>query len=1434
MKLTFLMMLMLLSSCVFAQNNTPKSIVVTPKSPNVAAMERYGNYEVNLFHGVPNITIPLFEIKTKGQTVPITLSYHASGIKVTDVASWVGLGWSLNTGGAISRKVKGIMDEQGFLTPDYVFKGPSEIDPRTESGYYHLKSLANGTMDSGPDIYTYSFPGRYGNFTYADKNAPATLIPYEPLKINRKLDPQYTRSFNFQVADEKGSNYIFGRSLAGEEATETSSSQIGGTFKSAVSSWLLTDMVSADLTDTISYKYNDLRSVALSSEYIDYVTINDAVFAGPGGGCGVTSSIYTSGLTSSYNVNQRLMKEILFNNGKVEFLLSPANRNDLNAPALNKINIYTKLKNEYQLLKTVNFFYSYFISQNSSRLKLDSISVKSVDQLSVQTHRFDYEKPTDVPSVNSKSQDYWGYFNGKGNTSLIPSQIVTYMTGNGGGTKVQVGSADREPDPSFVTAGILKRIQFPTGGFTVFDYEPNKFSNILKSHQLGGGVRIKAIYSYPKEGDVPIVKSYMYGTADAPESGSGVINSVKPLSFSSTSTAMYGHIEIERKLILGCTYNSRVFSVSPTISLNDYDDTNVCYPFVTEYTGTKGVNIGKQTFLYSWINDHSITPMMDDRPEVQTLHWQRGKLLEQNEFEAVDRITYKLKRQTINRYNILNARTMNNIGCLVTEVNVHTGPFYESLKYNGTFPLPYSYVFYDVYTGSYQLIESKVRSYDSTVAQEAITKYKYNEYMQPVVIKNTRSTGDTLISRYKYATDYGTYTAVNDAVGILNLSNLNIVSVPIEKTVSVQTASGSEKLLNGQIKSFVNNKPFIKDEYYAETDQPLSNYSTSNIDGSGNLTIPSIFKKRISYTNFDQMGNLTGVLAYPGKKNAYIWGYKKSLIIGEAENANADQVAYSSFEEDGKGNWIYNESAVKELKNSALTGKCVYDFSVGGQITKSNLPVGKYTVTYWAKKPCTVNTEAPVIIGTPNVKGLMLYTHNVTVNNGVITLSSSDALIDELRLYPFNAVMKSYVQLPLVGLVSSDDENDKIQYFDYDGLQRLQNIRDEEGYIVKNYKYNSPASIKLNIVPFYYYNKTVSAEYAKNDCSSDKYGTTVTYSVPEGSYYSTVSFSEVQAKANADLLENGQAYANLHGECRPKDEVIWEPINKYCQVVATGNLDDSLYYSISVANAGNTTDYTTVTLSRLNALNITKVTFELDFGTGRGTVRGSGTFQFDQNSVVLTIGTYPYTNEFRAGGRIVSIETQNKFYFTGYRVYAERQKRIGGQIVLVEPNLKGVGEGPYYEINRDDFEQNCKRGFTTGIPNRAAYANGQLYIDYYKTCPAGYVGSREVYSVEAGKYTSSISQADADAKAKAEADANGQIEADRKGYCIGDGTPPSVVCEGPHKKIINGVCEEANKYYTSSVKKGNTYMCVYRYFYSDGTSEVGGTETGHSAPCDIN
>ena len=64
------------------------------------------------------------------------------------------------------------------------------------------------------------------------------------------------------------------------------------------------------------------------------------------------------------------------------------------------------------------------------------------------------------------------------------------------------------------------------------------------------------------------------------------------------------------------------------------------------------------------------------------------------------------------------------------------------------------------------------------------------------------------------------------------------------------------------------------------------------------------------------------------------------------------------------------------------------------------------------------------------------------------------AYIDELRLFPKSAQMTTYTFDPLVGMTSQCDPNNRIVYYEYDGLQRLQLLKDQNGNVIKTFQYN--------------------------------------------------------------------------------------------------------------------------------------------------------------------------------------------------------------------------------------------------------------------------------------------------------------------------------------------------------------------------------------------
>src|SRR5688572_20429617 len=107
-----------LSLCIFFQNavSQPNSTLRTETihiaSPTASALGKVADVPVSYHTGIPNISIPIYTVQEGPLKFPISLSYHAGGLKVMEQASWVGAGWSLSCNGMITRIVRGAPDEE--------------------------------------------------------------------------------------------------------------------------------------------------------------------------------------------------------------------------------------------------------------------------------------------------------------------------------------------------------------------------------------------------------------------------------------------------------------------------------------------------------------------------------------------------------------------------------------------------------------------------------------------------------------------------------------------------------------------------------------------------------------------------------------------------------------------------------------------------------------------------------------------------------------------------------------------------------------------------------------------------------------------------------------------------------------------------------------------------------------------------------------------------------------------------------------------------------------------------------------------------------------------------------------------------------------------------------------------------------------------------
>lgn len=481
---------------------------VSIASPTAASLGKYADIPVNYHTGIPQIEIPIYTIKEGSLSLPISLNYHAGGIKVAEPAGWVGAGWSLNAGGVITRSVRGAPDESGTSNAqkghfsDYGYSSyltiggsggyPSSSGPTAPNDYNFQLNI----FDGEPDLYFFNFAGYSGKFYFDDDRTPI-IVGGEDLKIEYYFpkddpnDPANTHTgissniYGFIITVPNGDKYYFGINKGGTasganpvEITFPYSANHTSVTDNVFSSWYLNKIVSADGMFTInltyqpeSYSYYSLATFPIKAEN--------------------PTPAYEYDLVKN-NIQGVRLSQISYSNGKVDFIPSVTARTDLGryisgeglndyvnteAKALGSISI-SNSNNSF--CKNFKFAYSYFQDNTTSlatplsyyniqtdryRLKLDMVTEQNCDSSQrISPYKFEYYN-TFLPRRLSFAQDHWGFYNGANNATLIPTySIDTYNF---------ISGADRDSKWPEMQSGALTKITYPTGGTTSLEFEPN-------------------------------------------------------------------------------------------------------------------------------------------------------------------------------------------------------------------------------------------------------------------------------------------------------------------------------------------------------------------------------------------------------------------------------------------------------------------------------------------------------------------------------------------------------------------------------------------------------------------------------------------------------------------------------------------------------------------------------------------------------------------------------------------------------------------------------------------------------------------------------------------------------------------------------------------------------------------------------------------------
>ena len=367
--------------------------------------------------------------------------------------------------------------------------------PKAKNARAFYQALTQNKWDVEPDIFHFnfgSFQGKLfldGHFT-PDGEGIAIPYPYQDTRFyfRTRGSGNARRIVSWRVISPDGYTYFFGRSphAAESEALDVQKILYSGSRSPELqeippytSAWYLVAIFPPEVNPNqiqpydpyISFEYNSYEyrfSGKRYSESSRYYLRGDPNTCPVGVDQRSTEHI----ITGSY------LKRILYPKGSVRILYQDFPRKDLppeaNDPALKGIALHTLQGEEY---KSFEFVTDYFTTQKAlvgtpawkkKRLRLRSVRELDKNKVKTEPYIFSYDTTQALPAINSFAQDHWGFYNGSDeNQTLMPRFFYE-------GRQLTRQYSNRSPNETAMQAGVLKSIQYPTGGRTMFTYEGNR------------------------------------------------------------------------------------------------------------------------------------------------------------------------------------------------------------------------------------------------------------------------------------------------------------------------------------------------------------------------------------------------------------------------------------------------------------------------------------------------------------------------------------------------------------------------------------------------------------------------------------------------------------------------------------------------------------------------------------------------------------------------------------------------------------------------------------------------------------------------------------------------------------------------------------------------------------------------------------------------
>jgi len=1082
-KIIFLFILV--SSIFRAQNNIDKSLPdIKPPSAETYKFSIYGLDFKNSSSGEFNYNFPLYTVGNS-ISMPINLAYN-SGVKVDDIGGNVGMSWQLIAGGAISRIVR---DEQDETANSFWF--PQNIDVATQANQIKGAAHPDNSIDTEYDWFSFSLSnGLYGQF-YIDKNLNVHYNAGDGSKLiltdKTTMVTQYGKNLEFMLIDNQGNKYFFG----GEEKfMERSKINYKGPDKYYTSGWYLAKVITNN-NEIINFDYN-IETISYYSSMSASFTVSES--------CCVPNTHENSGIAKSMTTMLSLRPRLISiqdDKSVVNFLYNKTRTDLINngGSLLTSVAVIPKgsniqLKNYVIQYDDLNSGYAttYYGLPFNEQSTVNRHFLKKIENtVSNEVFNFEYYFKENLPARFSLSTDMYGYSNGKSNQTPFPNiqgQVPTVIFNKTSGYAL----ADKSVDPTRTFTGNLKRINYPTRGYSEITYESNSSEETVPVKKNDGqGLQVTRNCNNPKTmkkkftfvSNGSDLTYYASAVTDHSYCGEPDFHEVHGLTIKDLTTGLLvrGHGEDYNIPLIAyelCTTGLPSDKTCPvkTVAGHTYEVEYSVTSYLGRIDGHISVNYNYRTEMENVLQHYSGSRVK----KIEENNNENGSYIRNFYYnKLIDRTSQKTSIANANSpkyYDFLT--TKRNCALECSSSNAPTPPlvsypikvyrFYKDNLIND-FNDRSNRIFYKSIT---EVIENKTaveRNYkyvsdlnpylydppvldapksNSGQLQRGLLEnekqyiFKVNDFKIFKEIQNVYSFNENIVTSFIFKQNFQLNTGY--------VYNVHDGPIPNISYTFYNNYFGYSKLIESKEREFINNQilEIIENNVYA------------------NILHSQLTQKTISYT--DNTLNVK-TFQYAHEKgntkliNANIVGIPLETTVLKKQNSTdvGKVISRQETKYDDPTNLFPSSVLSQNLQTNVMSTELTYDqYDGNGNLLQYTTKDGIPTAIIWG-----YNSTQPIAkvtgISYSVVSGLAA--EIITASDADINAGTEQTLIDKLDAFRKNTALQNaqiatYTYDPLIGVTSITPPSGIREIYKYDSANRLESIKDVNGKIIKEFQYN--------------------------------------------------------------------------------------------------------------------------------------------------------------------------------------------------------------------------------------------------------------------------------------------------------------------------------------------------------------------------------------------